>query len=155
MNKKIKEFIKNKEFKKGIVYIERFPKIKIFYDVYERRFYYIALLNLYLDNIKKAKSSFDNININSSLLDMGVFVNTTLYLLIIYEENYEVQNKEFIKECFNRNIVYVKKNKNLYKQSENNIIAIQKILDNDLSNMGSILDNKLEIPLVKRILTKL
>jgi hypothetical protein len=154
MNEKIKLFIKNKEFNKGINYIENFPKIKVFYDIYERQFYYIALLNLYLDNIEKAKTSFYNININSSMVDIGVFVNTTLYLLLICEENCEAQDKEFIKDSFNRNIVAVKKNKYQYQKNANNIATIQKILDGDLSNMDSILQDKLEIPLVKRILIK-
>lgn len=79
------------------------------------------------------------------------FVNTTLYLLLIYEENCEVQDKKFINECFNSNIVAVKKNKYQYKKNIDNIMAIQKILDNDLSNIDSMLHDKLEIPLVKRI----
>lgn len=128
VNKKIIQFINNKEFNKGINYLENLPKIKIFYDIYERQFYYIGLLNLYLDNIEKAKGSFYNININSSIVDIGVFVNTTLYLLLINEESDNTKDKEFIKNYFYNNIVTVKKNKNQYQKNANTINAIEKII---------------------------
>lgn len=152
MNRKIIKYIEDKEFEKGVNYIEKFPKFKIFYDIYERRYYYLGLLNLYLDNIEKAKSSFYRINIKSPMLESGVFINTILYLLLICQENLNEQEKEYIKKCFNDNINKLKKNKYQYKLNENGINAIQKILDNDISDLNSILNNNSEIPLINRIL---
>lgn len=117
INKKIKQFINNKDFNKGIDYIKKLPKIKVFYDIYESQLYYLALLNLYLDNIENAKNNFYNIDINSSIIDTGVFVNTTLYMLLIcHEENCQSQDRKLIEECFNRNIKAVRKNRNQYKK---------------------------------------
>lgn len=152
MNNKIKEFIKNKEFDRGLDYIDKYPKIKILYDIYELRYYYIALLNLYMDNIEKAENSFYSINMYSSFVDTGVLINTTLFLLLIYEENRDVEKKRIITEYFNRNIVAIQKNKHQYNKNASNVIAIKKILDNDLLNLDSILQDKLNIPLIKRIL---
>lgn len=155
VNKKIIQFINNKEFNKGINYLENLPKIKIFYDIYERQFYYIGLLNLYLDNIEKAKGGFYSINISSSIIDVGDFINTTLYLLLIAEESGNTKDKEVIKNYFYNNIVTLKKSKNQYQKKANTINAIEKILNNDLSDMESILKNKSDIPLIKRILANL
>lgn len=64
--------------------------------MYERRFYYSGLLNLYLDNLVKTKDCVYAININSSMVENRVLVNTMWYLLLIDEESHEDEDRDYI-----------------------------------------------------------
>lgn len=153
INHRVKQFVVRQEYDKGIAYIDKIPKIKLLYRIYESRFYYKGLLYLHLDDIPKAREEFKCINFRSTALDIDVFVYGIMYLLMISKEINDTETIGYIEKYVEYTKLFkanIRKNKKL----TNAITVIDKLLRDDISGIGEYLTEMMDTPITQRLIAK-
>lgn len=152
INSNVKQFLANSDYENGLNYVNNLRKTPLFYDVNQRLFYYKGLFNLYMDNLEIAEDNFSKINLNSNLLESALFLNTSTYLLLIYNENSSLEKIEAIKTCYSKNIMTIKRNENNIRQNKSAISFIENFITSNLPQAKQSMQERIRIPLVKRFI---